>query len=204
MTPARRNKFFLFSALTLAAACAVGLIHVHNTTAMTDHGAAVSTPQPANIEQHVAPSVGEPLPSDAHNPLDLKFEVLGGWKYVEGKTPIPDAVKQLNGKWVTITGFMLPINETKKMSHFIILQSLWGCCFGQAPAVNHVIVTDMAKGQTVEFYPDPVKVIGKFSVGETREQDYLVSIYRLEAFSVTAAKAASRPPPAFKPPTGIQ
>ena len=35
---------------------------------------------------------------------------------------------------------MLPINETKNITRFIVIQSLWGCCFGQTPSVNHIIV----------------------------------------------------------------
>jgi len=119
-------------------------------------------------------------------PIQLKFDVIGGWKFIEGKTPIPDQVQQLNGKWVELRGFMLPINEIKKIRSFVVIQSLWGCCFGQTPEVNHVIVVTMEPGKTVEFYPDPIRVIGQFAVGETREDGYLVSIYRLEGHKVLA------------------
>ena len=63
---------------------------------------------------------------------------------------------------------------------------VWGCCFGQAPAPNHIIVVNMQEGKTVDFYPDPVKVIGTFSVGETREEGYLVSIYQITGQKVIA------------------
>ncbi len=161
-------------------------------------------PLPTAPKPTPPPAPDQPLPVEALHPLKLKFEVLGGWTYVEGKTAIPEDVKKLDGKWVEISGFMLPINEINKMSNFIILQSLWGCCFGQAPAVNHVIVTTMVPGRTVEFYPDPVKVIGKFSVGETREKGYLVSIYRLEAYTVTAAHTPNRQPPPMKSQGNLQ
>ncbi len=124
-------------------------------------------------------------PSGEEGPaLKVKFDVLGGWKFVEGKTPIPDKVRKLDGQQIEVTGFMMPINETKSITRFIVVQSLWGCCFGQVPAVNHVIVVNMASGKSVEFYPDPVRVTGRFSVGETREEGYLVSIYHLEAVRV--------------------
>ena len=131
--------------------------------------------------------------------IKLKFETLGSWNYIEGKTPIPDAVKKLDGQWVELSGFMLPINEIKNISRFIVMQSLWGCCFGQAPAVNHVIVTTMVPGKTVDFFPDPITVTGKFSVGETREEGYLVSIYRLEAISVAPTHVSSRQRPSAEP-----
>ena len=123
-------------------------------------------------------------PDDGETPVKLKFETLGGWKFAEGKTPIPEEVRRRDGKLVEITGFMLPLNENVNITKFIVIQSLWGCCFGQTPAVNHIIVVTMEPGKTVEFCPDMVRVTGRFSVGETREDGYLVSIYRIEGKSV--------------------
>jgi hypothetical protein len=140
----------------------------------------------AAFAQQTKSTSQQSLPPEALNPLKIKFEVLGGWTYTEGKTAIPEAVRKLNGKWVEITGMMLPINETQHISRFIILQSLWGCCFGQAPAANHIIVVTMEPGGEVDFYPDPIKVVGKFSVAETREEGYLISLYQLEAIKVTS------------------
>jgi hypothetical protein len=119
--------------------------------------------------------------SSAASPLKVKFQVLGGWKYIEGKTPTPADVKQLEGKWVELGGFMLPINETQDITRFVLVQSVWGCCFGQIPEVNHVIVVEMEKGKKVDFISDFIRVVGKLSLAETREEGYLVSIYRLSA-----------------------
>jgi len=132
----------------------------------------------------VPPQEAENLTSSREKPLKLKYDVLTNWTYEEGKTPIPDNVKALEGKYIEITGFMMPINETENITKFIIVNSLWGCCFGQSPAVNHVIIVSMEPGKAVDFYPDPVKITGKFSVGETREEGYLVSIFQMEAFKV--------------------
>lgn len=114
----------------------------------------------------------------------IDFSVLGKWKYIEGKTPIPANVKALDGKILELTGFMMPINEVKNIRQFILIQSLWGCCFGQAPEANHILVVHMEDEKRVDFYPDPIRVTGRFSVGETREEGFLVSIYRLDAHKV--------------------
>ena len=95
------------------------------------------------------------------------------------RTPDYRGDAMVNGKRVEIVGFMMPINEPQRLTRFIVVQSLWGCCFGQTPAVNHVVVVNMEPGKVVDFYPDAVRVTGVFSVGETREEGYLVSIYRL-------------------------
>lgn len=125
---------------------------------------------------------------DANSPIKVHFDVLGGWKYIEGKTSIPKPVQDLDGKQIEVSGFMMPINETQNITSFILIQSLWGCCFGQTPDANHMIVVHLTSGKTTEFSPDPIKVIGRFSVGETREEGYLISIYQLKAHQVSAAK----------------
>jgi hypothetical protein len=130
------------------------------------------------------PATSKPVTPEPTNALKLNFEIIGGWKYNDGKNPIPQSVRNLEGKQVEVTGFMMPINETKAITRFILIQSLWGCCFGQTPDVNHIIVVNMETGKSIDFYPDPVKVLGKFQIGETREEGYLISIYQLEANKV--------------------
>ena len=44
----------------------------------------------------------------------------------------------------------------------------------------------MKSGQGAQYYPEPIRVRGKFSVGETRQDNYLVSLYRLDADEIQA------------------
>jgi hypothetical protein len=136
----------------------------------------------ADPQLNGSPNIG--LPPEARSPIPLSFGVIGDWKYVEGKTPIPQKVLQLDGKWVEMSGFMFSNNEAGLTPRFNLVQSLWSCCFGNSPELNHVIDVRVKTGSQALYYPDPVKVIGKFSVGEYRENGELVSIYRLEAYEV--------------------
>ena len=78
-----------------------------------------------------------------------------------------------------MVGFMMPLSEVKNITEFILVPSLWGCCYGQPPAVNHVVVVRMPPGQTTKFFNDVIRVRGKFSVGETKQDGYTVSLYVL-------------------------
>jgi hypothetical protein len=141
------------------------------------------------------PKEGKPLnPSEwmglrvdakpASRPTRVSFERIGKWTFVEGKSSIPADVQELNGKEVEISGLMMPMNQVNVLNQFILVQSLWGCCFGKVPAPNHIIVVTVKPGRVVEYCPDPIKVTGGFSVGETREGGKLVSVYRMEADTV--------------------
>src|SRR5882724_8073049 len=114
----------------------------------------------------------------------LTFDTLKSWTYIEGKTPIPDFIKRLDGRDVEMIGFMMPLTEVKDITEFLLVPSMWGCCYGQPPAVNHIVVVRMPKGQTAKFFSDVIRVRGRFNVGETKEGNYLVSLYVLTPESI--------------------
>jgi|SRR5579859_167920 len=119
--------------------------------------------------------------SDQEDPgyARLTFDTLKSWTYIEGKTPIPDFIKKLDGKSIEMVGFMMPLSQVKNITEFLLVPSLWGCCYGQPPAVNHIVVVRMPPGQTTKFFNDVIRIRGKFSVGETKQDGYLVSLYVL-------------------------
>ena len=134
-----------------------------------------------NMVQNVAasaPSIPAPDPSESKY-TRLQFDTLKSWTYIEGKTPIPDFIQKLNGQNIEMVGFMMPLSEVKNITEFILVPSLWGCCYGQPPAVNHVVVVRMPPGQTTKFFNDVIRVRGKFAVGETKQDGYTVSLYVL-------------------------
>jgi hypothetical protein len=130
---------------------------------------------------------GAPTPADVDPRYKkLEFDTLKSWTYVEGKTPIPAFIKALDKKDVEMVGFMMPLTEVKNITQFLLVPSLWGCCYGQPPAVNHIVVVRMPPGQTTKFYDDVIRIRGQFNVGETKQDGYLVSLYVLTAEKIDA------------------
>ena len=106
-------------------------------------------------------------------------------------TEIPDNVKQIDGKKVAITGFMLPIDVDKgKVQRFLLLKSTMSCCFGVAPRINEVIYVESSKKQKIQTVMDmPITVFGKLSVGQQfREDLMLMGVYQLELDEVKPAR----------------
>ena len=98
-------------------------------------------------------------------------------------TEIPDKVKQIDGKKVAITGFMLPIDVDKgKVKRFLLLKSTMSCCFGVAPRINEVVYVESSKKQEIQTVMDmPITVFGKLSIGQRfREDLMLMGVYQLE------------------------
>ena len=118
----------------------------------------------------------------------LTFEVLKSWTYVEGKTTFPGFIKALDGKPVEMLGYMMPLTEIENIKEFLLVPSLWGCCYGQPPAVNHIVAVKMPAGQTTKFYSGPIRIDGRFSVGETKQDGYVVSLYVLTPVKIAEVK----------------
>lgn len=116
--------------------------------------------------------------------VTLSFDTLKAWIYVQGKTPIPDSIQKLDGLYVEMTGYMMSPNAAEDISDFIFVPALWGCCYGQPPAVNHVVLVKMNRGLRTDYFESAIRLRGRFHVGEERIDDCMVSLYRLDADDV--------------------
>ena len=117
-------------------------------------------------------------------PVTLSFEVLKKWTYVKGKTPIPDFIRVFDAKNVEMTGYMMPLNTVNNIRSFILVPSLFGCCYGQPPAVNHIVLVNMLDDKTSKYFENSIRVRGQFHCGEEKQDGELLSLYRLDAYEV--------------------
>ncbi len=114
----------------------------------------------------------------------LTFEELESWPYEDGLLGMPPSVKKLHGSHVMMTGFMLPIDEVENIKEFLLVQSLWSCCYGQPPDINGLVRIVMQGDARIDYQFEPIKVVGKFVVEAAMEDGYCVDIYQLHAESV--------------------
>lgn len=118
----------------------------------------------------------------------VTFDEVASWPYEDGLKGMPKRVKELSGKKVLMTGFMLPIDEVKNIKEFLLVQSLWSCCYGQPPDINGIVRCVMPKGKTTDYFFDPLKIIGTFKVEATTIDGYCVDIYQLHVESLEAIR----------------
>jgi hypothetical protein len=85
-------------------------------------------------------------------------------------------------------GFMLPIDEVQNIKEFLLVQSLWACCYGQPPDINGIVRVLMPKGKTTDYFFDPLKIVGTFKVEATVLDGYCVDIFQLHAESLEAIR----------------
>lgn len=111
------------------------------------------------------------------------WKLLGGFPYHEA-VALPGEVTALNGRSVGMPGFMLTLGDTEDIREFILVESLWGCCFGAVPDVNQSILVRVKDGARADYTAAPVLVTGVLEVGEQREGGYVASLYRIEGANV--------------------
>ena len=115
----------------------------------------------------------------------LRFEEIASWPYQDGLKGCPEGVRKFDAKPVVMIGFMLPIDEVENIKEFLLVQSLWACCYGTPPDINGIVRVVMKGDKRCEYQFDPVMVTGNFRVKETREDGYCIDIYQLDADAVS-------------------
>ena len=147
---------------------------------------------------------------------ELTFKNLAGFKYdypyeePKGKPwelkeqfdkRVPEHVRKLDGRHVTIQGFMLPVETKKdKVLTFLLMPDQAACCFGRVPEPNEWIVVDMKHNGGGPILMDLlVEMDGDLEVAEKWEDGFFTGIYHMAANKVEKAKV--QPPDLIK--TGI-
>jgi len=135
---------------------------------------------PATRKKHVAPPNG--------GIFEVKMQELGNFEYNSDKGGnIPEDVKKLTGVKVRVRGFMIPLDQADNISHFSLVPSLFACCFGQPPQIQHQIVVHTPKGKAVSYFPDEIICEGTLKVDEKKEDGYIVSVFEMDVSSVKPA-----------------
>ena len=105
----------------------------------------------------------------------ISWPTLSGFEYEEGME-LPATVTALDGKDVMAWGYLLHLEEDQ----FLLVKSLWSCCFGRPPDLHEAIVV-RADNSNDRFESRGVRVYGRFEAKEMTEDGYVTSLYRLDS-----------------------
>jgi hypothetical protein len=145
----------------------------------------LSPPSPGAVDTGPRKPHPAPLPGAT---TDLEIKDLGNFDYdIEKGGNIPDDVKRLSGTSFRTRGFMIPLDQAESITEFALVPSLFSCCFGQPPQIQHTIVVHCPKGKAVSYFPDQIVVEGTLKVEEKKDDGYIISIFEIDAKSVKPA-----------------
>jgi hypothetical protein len=141
-------------------------------------------------------SLAAAVPQPPSGVLQTSFKVLAGFHLPEAvfkakpghvRPLIPESIRSLDGREVSLTGFMLPIRIKNRMvTEFMLLRTQNTCCFGIPPELHEVVEVLKVDNPTKVLMDTPVTVVGRLHVRERWEGTFLCSIYQMDAEQVTA------------------
>jgi len=154
--------------------------------ALAAANAAAATVKPSVLPTSEEQRTPHPVPTPGKVP-ELPIKELGNFDYDRNGGVIPADVKRLSGVTVRTRGFMVPLDQADNITEFALVPSLFSCCYGQPPQIQHTIVVHCPKGKAVSYFPDELVVEGKLLVEEKKDDGFAVSLFELEASSVRPA-----------------
>lgn len=110
---------------------------------------------------------------------------LGNFEYdPERGGGIPADVLAYSEKPIRVRGYMIPMDQAANITTFALVPSLFACCFGTPPQIQHTIVVRTPRGRAVSYYPDEIVVEGELKVVERKEDGFIISVFEMTASSV--------------------
>jgi hypothetical protein len=146
-----------------------------------------TAPAPADAQSLNATRKPHPAPKDGEV-MEMDIKDLGNFDFDADKGgTIPDDVQKLTGHTIRLHGFMVPMDQASNITQFALVPSLFSCCFGQPPQLQHTIVCNTPKGKAVGYFPDEIQVEGRLTVAEKKDEGFIVSIFQVDVNSVKPA-----------------
>ena len=85
-------------------------------------------------------------------------------------------LQQLDGKTVSLTGFMQPVSMDPTVTGFMLIEYPIGCWFCETPEPAGIIYVEVAGGKSVPVKRGRVKVEGTLKLNSTDPEDFLYTL----------------------------
>jgi hypothetical protein len=104
-----------------------------------------------------------------------------------GTLAIPLEVAALDGRNVSVRGFMLPVDtDAGRVTRFILTATIDSCHFGMIGQANEWILVTLPPGRHVPFpRATPITVFGRLDVEPRMRGDRLAGLYEMLAEAIT-------------------
>jgi hypothetical protein len=88
----------------------------------------------------------------------------------------PKYLRDLNGKTISLTGYMQPLGEDLDTGVFLFIENPIGCWFCEMPDITGIILVEMPEGKSKTYSRAAIKVTGKLTLNENDPENFLYTI----------------------------
>jgi hypothetical protein len=92
------------------------------------------------------------------------------------KPTFPKYLKELDGKRVSLGGFMQPLNEDLEVASFMLIEYPVGCWYCETPEMTGIVLVELPKGKSANFTRSLIKVTGTLKLNSTDPESFLYTI----------------------------
>jgi len=113
----------------------------------------------------------------------ITFQPLENTKAISQGSDIrvPEDVRALDGRWVTLTGNLLVPWAESEVTRFVLAKNPWdGCCLGIPPGPYDSVAVELRTGtKLADRYSSVQTISGRFKVQLERSEGYVTGLYKL-------------------------
>jgi hypothetical protein len=92
------------------------------------------------------------------------------------KVAFPKYLTELDGKQVTLTGFMQPLGDDLDASTFLLIQFPVGCWYCEMPEINGIVLVELPADKTFHLTRGQLTVEGRLSLNASDPENFLFTI----------------------------
>jgi hypothetical protein len=106
---------------------------------------------------------------------------------------IPKSLRDLDGKNVSVDGYMIPLDQAEKITSFAIIPVLFGDPWPPPPKLQQVVVCNTPSGVTLAYMPTQIRVYGRLHVAVEKDGGFIVDLYHLDVARVQSLEPFTLP-----------
>jgi hypothetical protein len=85
-------------------------------------------------------------------------------------------LKELDGKQVTLTGYMQPLGDDAEPSSFMFIEYPVGCWYCEMPEITNIILVELPAGKTVGLTREALKITGTLKLNDKDPENFIYCI----------------------------
>jgi len=88
----------------------------------------------------------------------------------------PKYLRELDGRRVTLTGYVQPLGNDPDMTAFLLIEYPVGCWYCEVPELTSMLLVELPPGKLQTFTREPVQVTGQLRLNAADPEDFLYAV----------------------------
>lgn len=92
------------------------------------------------------------------------------------KLTFPRYLKELEGKKVSLTGYMYPLRDDPEISAFLFIEAPVGCWYCEMPDTTNIVYVELPRAESTRYQRGLLRVVGRLQLNTDDPEDFLYSV----------------------------